>query len=837
MIKKLGFVLVAVLMILVTAYSALAVAHVPGNIGKDASQCYASAEYGGGTYPCENAYDELYYPDFNNMWVSTDGDKPEFISLELASDVNISNVTVVQGDNGYTCTELNITVSMDSSDGIDGTWLEVGSGSLSNTAMTNFTATGTPLGEASWVRVNCSDYFPTGGSGIGINEILVFESFAIPTLTTVYNNASHLTVAGDTVNWTSELNVTEGELDTCWFTTNDTGSWVNETITTSCTSPFVFTGNLTVTAGAGENVCGYFGAISNFGAAATSPYSCFDVSDGLFDVNVSAFARNDSLIDVFNATVINASHVISKVASAGSVVFDLAAGDYDIVVNSTAEGYSIFERTISDFVNYSVTIPNMSIVEGPSSALQTQLVSFSLSVGVEDDKQFEDLWLVYDGDNYSVVRTARPNEVWYNYSMEVPSISGVSDKLYYFWNYTILGGQTKSTENYSVTVYTVSFTNCQTPIPGNTTLNFSIYNEDVPNQNLSGDLEVEFILWNSSFESRINHSFSIDGEYSFFFCINPNNATLYTNAYFKYTDDNGFTHRYYLVNYTLTNVTTHISAYNFNDTTGLSDLKATLRYASTYQFYPGVYTQLQRRYVGDGVWRTVQMDRSGDFGLVFFNIKEENTDYRLIFTDNARNILRQTESSKFLCTDGLCEITVLLNPYVSVLSDADPYIVSSYDNLTGILTVDWIDTTGATNTVRVRATKDTISETIEICDNTVTASSGSVTCNASSYVPGMMFVQVFVTDAQGVETEYSDWISLGGASLATHIGNLEGAVWSALFVVTVVGFGLWSPAAGVISLTLALIGIAVIGMFSVLTITLVILGAVISIIIGVLVRR
>lgn len=100
---------------------------------------------------------------------------------------------------------------------------------------------------------------------------------AAPTFTTINNNATGSTITNDVVNWTVTI-LDDVELSDCWFTHNDSGSLVNETVQ-GCTTPFIFDQSITITASTGENVCGFFGANNTNAVEAQTANSCFDVAE------------------------------------------------------------------------------------------------------------------------------------------------------------------------------------------------------------------------------------------------------------------------------------------------------------------------------------------------------------------------------------------------------------------------------------------------------------------------------------------------------------------------------------------------------------------------------
>ena len=395
------------------------------------------------------------------------------------------------------------------------------------------------------------------------------------------------------------------------------------------------------------------------------------------------------------------------------------------------------------------------------------------------------------------------------------------------FNYTGLGQGI----NYVWAVGDIVATNCT---EGNVTLTFNIRDEDSPTTPLIADAEVDLNYWigDASFYVR-NFTLDYSGNSTYSICLSNNVTEIQADLYIKYTTDNGFTHRYILANNTLSvaDVQT-INIYNFNTTTDISDLRITTRQNSNYNYYPNVIAKLQRRYTAEGVWRTVQMDKSGDFGLVFFNIKEEIVDYRLIFTDMSNNILRTTETIKFSCTSAICDLTMLLNPYSATSGTSGLGITYSYSNDTSIVTVDWTDTLAGTNTVEFQARQNTITGLNYLCDETQTGAAGTMTCDLSGRSG---IVEIHITGNGDII--FNDLLDLTTGKLGSIIGDSEGAIWAAIIMVTCVMFGLFSPVGAIIAMFIGLITIYMLGIFTPITITFVIIAGIIGIVIGFKVRN
>lgn len=316
-------------------------------------------------------------------------------------------------------------------------------------------------------------------------------------------------------------------------------------------------------------------------------------------------------------------------------------------------------------------------------------------------------------------------------------------------------------------------------------------------------------------------------------CISNFTSTLYADIYVKYTATGGFTHRYYLYNYTLTNSSMKTEyIYNFNTTTGISILNIIARAFDTYDFYSNIVVSLQRYYPSENLWRTVQMDKSGDFGLITFNILERSTDYRLIFKDTSNNILSQTTSLKFACTSGVCEQTKLLSPYESAAATTSLLISATYNNQTGYVTVVWSNPLGTNIELTSTVTSETGKGVTTICINdTKSAASGTFLCKVSGY-SGTVFVRVNSTRSSVPYIDYGQYLSIATTRISHYISQKEGAFWSFLIIAPIVCFSLYSPVAVVIAGAMGLIIVNFLGILSAINITFIIIAIIISVVIA-----
>ena len=417
---------------------------------------------------------------------------------------------------------------------------------------------------------------------------------------------------------------------------------------------------------------------------------------------------------------------------------------------------------------------------------------------------------------------------WTNYSF------------YFDYNISLMNGSqysgTTEVLNLSQYVMGLEISSCGAG-DDNTTLNLTFWDEDKPTDRLTTRLRLEMLYWIGDPAHGKNYTALLTGDDEYLICLTEYNETIRTNLYALYNSTTGFTHRYYIYNGSLTNESSQHYLYNFGDTTDVADLKVTARNKESYDYFANVVGLLQRRYVDENLWRTVQMDKSGDFGLLFYNIREEGTDYRFIYKDLSNNVLYTTNTMKFVCTSGVCEITQLIDPYSGLGASPLLGIVHSFNNDTKVLTVEWNDPLGLTSSVRAVVSKPMSVGNRTICDETKTGAAGIINCNLTGY-KGDVLLSIY-SSASPEEITESVWYKITSKLLGEVAGLTvqESALWSVGILVTTVMFGLFSPAAAIIAMMFGLIIILVLGLFTPMTMTFVMIAGIIGIVIGLRVKR
>lgn len=433
--------------------------------------------------------------------------------------------------------------------------------------------------------------------------------------------------------------------------------------------------------------------------------------------------------------------------------------------------------------------------------------------------------LFWNNTAYNASAVSFSGGVNYTTTFNVPEVTGdVTQNISFYWAYQSAGSWfNSSVKEQTVNKFVLQF--CGT---GNQTIQFNIRNEDTPTSALVATVDVVVDYWTTDKSSSKNYSTQENGASTYQFCLDSGGQTVYSDWYVRYNTSNGYTHRYYLLNESLNYTSKTYTLFNFNNQTGKSEARLTLRDQNTYNFFNNIIAKLQRYYPSENVYRVVQMGESGDFGSVVFNVKENVEDYRMIFTDRDNNVLKVTDQLTFSCNLGICEYTVILDPYSAISATGDIVIDWYYNNQTKNLTGNWSELSGLPSTFSLLVTKETGSRTITICDETQTGSAGVFVCDLSSYT-GTVLIKLI-----GEPNDELDiiWLTLNKVGFSTVIDDENGAFWTFGISLTTAMMGLISPVIAIIGLTVGLYISFLFGLFSGLTATFMIVVTVIAMFIG-----
>lgn len=438
--------------------------------------------------------------------------------------------------------------------------------------------------------------------------------------------------------------------------------------------------------------------------------------------------------------------------------------------------------------------------------------------------------LFYSNQSYSTTKTSSSDSTNFTSTVNVGQLSSNLTTAIFYWNYTL--NQTDySTNNFSQTQNNLLFVVC--PNYNASYLNISIFDENSPTTYIESDVRADLNFWTNDSSVYLNQSFILTSQTNYSLCLNYN-TTIHASADFIYNTTGGYAERWFLTN-TQLNPTKQMYLYNFQSTSGISELRGILRDES-YSYYPDIITKLQRRYVGENIWRTVQMDKSDENGQINYHVIESSQDYQVLFEYGGQQI-DQTSTLKFLCTSGICSITFVVIPTVQSINN-DLQYEYGFDNQSQIFQVNFTDSTGLTSNLRLLITKETGESSTTICDNSVSASTGSISCNITGYT-GTIKAQIFAAHSPStpqiiiyIQNQIEKLYQVAGLS-KFDTGLYATFISSAL----IIAGSTINPIGGIIMFIISLIATNALGISNFITISVITVMAVLGIVASLMLKR
>lgn len=498
-----------------------------------------------------------------------------------------------------------------------------------------------------------------------------------------------------------------------------------------------------------------------------------NVSNGTH-VSVYEWLAPDNLRASYTATIHSNLVPILKTTQMKYFCFTSFADSGNLFSNTRVDNLSLL---LGEAINITLNYDDY--------VLQTEQTSIitNISTSMTIDESKSSVNYTYNGNlhqgtygSYAYLYQYSPMSLWTNYfnvSYYIATSQG---------NYE---GKSNDIKQY---VENINLLNCSSSST-NISANYNFYDENSPTTRINSDIEYSISYWVSNKSLAENITGTLNNIDSFNLCMMPFNESIYIDTYIKHNSTGSLNVRYYEQNSTNNNVTRNVSLYNFISSTGVSDAMITIRTDDSYSLYSNVLAILQRSYVGEGVWRSVQYDKSDQYGLTHFNILEETTDYRLIYLDANNNVLTTTGAMKFICDAGICQLTQLLGQYEEGTTSPALDVWMSYSDASKNVSVYWNDPLGITTSLRALVTKQTLAGSSVICNSTKTGASGVISCNVGA-TRGNFFVEVYST-ASPEQPFITQFLYANSTLLRNVVGDgKESTFWTAGIMITLTFFGM-----------------------------------------------
>ena len=375
-------------------------------------------------------------------------------------------------------------------------------------------------------------------------------------------------------------------------------------------------------------------------------------------------------------------------------------------------------------LEYSTTYDS-NVTEGETNTI-------SIKVLIDEGSSITDSVVAYNGFNYTT-------SVFYdgeNYTIFSDDVAPtVSSDTNYSFNFIISVDDVEyETTTNNQTVFNADFGICG-GVSNDTLLNMSLFDEELLTD-LTGDIEFNAdIISKSSGESVEIINGTFNNTHSGAICFSPVSSydLYYLDVEIRYSTDDYAAEFYYIQNADMADYPVNLSLYdlNLNDST---EFDITYK-NNNFIFIEGAVIQLQRKYIGEDIYRTVEAPLTSDGGKAILHIDLNTNKYQASVVKDGE-LLDFFENIVFSCENelsGECTYsldgTVDPNNDVSIEDLIDFTYSISVDEDNQTITVAFAVPSGTPSSINVLLEQIDMFGNLTSCNTTIVTSAGSITCD------------------------------------------------------------------------------------------------------------
>lgn len=445
--------------------------------------------------------------------------------------------------------------------------------------------------------------------------------------------------------------------------------------------------------------------------------------------------------DVVNNSVIT---IITGTSNSSTEYIDgLTIGDFEWNVFACWKN-ATFSNCSFAYSNYTLTVgAGITSITYNNNTYETSSETFAASFEILEGAEISLVQLVYNGTNHTVLDTTTTDitfEISKTIDIPININTFGTDTKSFFFRFTYEGDQVQETATYTQNVSYINLQICNTTYSIHS-INFSLKDEITqslidPAAN-STNAQAIFEYWLGAGTKVKNYTFSrlssaTNNTYKI--CIFPN-STFKVDMDMVYSAQAYDERTYILRNASITNVTSVIDLFLLYENLAT---KFTIEVRQGVSILTDAVITVARFFIGEGAHRTVSI-RETDAAGQFVEYLDLDNDYRYSIVKNG--VLLGIIDKKATCVEAPCEFTLQIAEDTGNIFKGyeDAYARNVYSNLsfdidTKIVSYDFIDITGLAQYFRLRVTRGAYNGTgVEICNQQVFSSSGSMTCNVTGY--------------------------------------------------------------------------------------------------------
>lgn len=574
------------------------------------------------------------------------------------------------------------------------------------------------------------------------------------------------------------------------------GNWkVNATVWTT-------TGNMNVTKTRSFNIDVILPTIDIEAPTILIPYNYVGNNETL-NVTFTDTSLESCWYD-YNGTNITIEGCLTGVKN--STTFILEEGNY----NMTLYANDSISNLNSTFINWTYNIFELNITYN-EEVLDLSIEDFILYV--QSTEEITESKMNYNGTDYSSNILSLGSDIYkITNTIQIPDTDADTNYTFYF-NITT-PTNTIITQSHNQTVFLLLIDNCDSYT--NTIFNITLYDEKTLSD-LFGTIEVNLELFNNDKKTALTNAVSNFYNMSeMAICTNVNLTgtgyyyDLEVRYYVDPTNTSSFVYVpefYHIQKASVENLPQLLKLYNLHSN---QSTEFTMYYRDNdYTARPNVLLQIQRKYVSEGIFRTVEIPITSNEGSALGHFDLDNYKYKIIATYNGE-VLNIFDNPAIVCESelsGLCTLTLNGQGSSDAFEDYETIIDTSYNLISNgtIITYSFTIPSGETKHVRVVMVQSSpFQDDVTICNTSLTSSAGTIECTASSTIgDSNVLIKVFLDDVLVVRANVYYQEDLGDFFL------LNNYAIASLFLIMLITMMVSSP---VIMVATSIFSVALLGL-------------------------
>jgi len=389
--------------------------------------------------------------------------------------------------------------------------------------------------------------------------------------------------------------------------------------------------------------------------------------------------------------------------------------------------------------------------------LEGDLSTFTANISIITTERLSVVSFIYNGTSYTSTATEYDTNKWFlTRNQQIPVVTS-SENVSFYWSIKLESGFISNTTSHNQTilkiglddcsVYTIQLFNLTLVDEDNqTVLNGTIYNTsinvDIGLFYLDGTTKV--IGFNKSYKNvnpaRVCLQYDVD------------NSSLRLDAIIQYSSNDRFVEFYNIKNYIINNNTKsqNITLYNLNSSKG-QEFKITYK-DSNFNTVPGAIIQVQRNYIDEGVFKTVEIPQIGGDGTTIAHLVRNDVIYNLIVIRNG-TVLGTFSNVVASCQNpalSSCEININSFSSGSTQTDysTDSVFTSSisYNKTTRVVSTTFAILSGVPALTSLNVTLWDSHLNTTVCSDSLTSAGGTLSCTIPSNYGNTTVVVEVISD-------------------------------------------------------------------------------------------